>query len=276
MNNSLNLQKEENKEYNMDNKIINNFQINPKDDKTEESKNNDIIQTNTESLISNNSINNNQNIQGILFRTKEIKISNIKKEKRLGRKKKTDKSKSINNKFADSCLRTKGKHILSVKLIKFINNKINEIYNGKIGNGITIKKLLKISYNQNGNVNVKYNKDFLNKTIGDIFSENISTSYTNFKLDHNKILIKQLMEEEDISKKNYFNKLFNLTFLECLKHFTKEEFIPELNGLDEYENEIKKYDDDLNYKKCLDYYLKNYEELINKKRSRKSKKKKND
>ena len=88
MNNSLNLQKEKNKEYNMDNKIINNFQIIPKEDKTEECKNNDITQTNTESLISNNSINNNQNIQGILFRTKEIKISNIKKEKRLGRKKK--------------------------------------------------------------------------------------------------------------------------------------------------------------------------------------------
>lgn len=275
MKNSSNLQKEENKEYN-NNKIINNFQINPKDEKSEESKNNDITQNNTESLISSNSINNNQNIQGTLFKTKEIKISNIKKKKRLGRKKKTDKSKSINNKFADSCLRTKCKHILSVKLIKFINNKIYEIYNGKIGDGIYIKKLLKVNYRQNANVNVKYNKDFLNKTIGDIFSENISTSYTNFKIDHNKILIKQLMEEEDISKKNYFNKLFNLTFLECLKHFRKDEFIPELNGLDEYENEIKKYDDDLNYKKCLDFHLKNYEKLINKKRSRESKKKKND
>ena len=271
MNYSSNLQKEENKEYNMDNKISKNFNINHKEEKTEESKNNDNSQTNTETLIFNNSINNNQNIKGKLFKTKKIK-----KGKRSGRKKKTDKSKSINDKFTDSCLRTKCKHILLVKLIKFINNKINEIYNGKIGEGIYIKKLLKINYKQNGNVNVKYNKDFLNKTIGDIFSENISTSYTNFKLDHNKILIKQLMEEKDILKKNYFNKLFNLTFLECLKHFRKDECIPELIGLDEYENEIKKYDDDLNYKQCLASHLKKYEELINKKRSRDKKKKKND
>ena len=238
--------------------------------KQEECKNNDIIQLYPIIEIDNNNKNNNKQItQEKFFNSKETKLINSTKEKKiLGRKRKTDKSESINNKYSDSCLRSKCKHILLYNLKKFINKKIYEMYGGKIGYGAYVKNLLNLDYKQNKNVNVEYNKNFLNKKICDIFSESISNSYTNYKKDHNKSLIKELMEEEDITKKNYFNKLFNLTFLECLKHFRKDEFIPELKGFDEYDNEIKKYDNDLDYKECLDYQLKHFEEIINKKKSR--------
>ena len=193
------------------------------------------------------------------------------KKKILGRKRKEDKTEGKNNKFSDNTLRRKCKHIILKNVMKFINDKLYEIYNGKIDQGMHTKKLLMLNQEQIANVNVKYNKLFLNKKIGDIFSENISSTYTNFQKDHNKKLIKELLEEKDEHKRIYFKNLFNLTFLECLKHFRKSETIEELNGFDGYNELIKQYDDDLDYKMCLEFYLQHFEEIIDKKKSRKKK-----
>ena len=46
-------------------------------------------------------------------------------------------------------------------------------------------------------------------------------------IDHNKKVIEKIILE----KKDKFEKLFNLTFIECLEHFIGEKNIEELNGI---------------------------------------------
>ena len=58
-------------------------------------------------------------------------------------------------------------------------------------------KPLTINQKQKANVLIQFNQEFLNKSIGDIFSENISTKYTNYPLSHNKDLIQDLLNDKD-------------------------------------------------------------------------------
>ena len=62
----------------------------------------------------------------------------------------------------------------------------------------------------------------MNKTLEEIFSDKISGRYTNYPPDHNKKLIQSLLNETDENKKIYFQKIFGLTFIDCLKHFREE------------------------------------------------------
>ena len=200
----------------------------------------------------------------------EIKKDEIKPIKLLGRKKTNSNQTGIHNKFSDDNLRIKCKHIILSSLMDFINKKIYELYNGNIGQGIFKKKLYIINNKQKSTTIVQYNKDFLNKNLKDIFSEKITARCTNISSDFNKVLIQSLMDEKDKEKKNYFNKLFNLTFRQCLNHFNEKEKIYELLGLETINLALNKYNDDLEYKKCLEYSLNNFEENILKKKSRKS------
>ena len=154
----------------------------------------------------------------------------------------------------------------------FINQKIYNIYGGK-GNGIFKKQLKLLNHNQKKNASVKFNQNFSYKKLGEIFSENVSGRYTNFPLIHNKRLILSLINEKDEIKKKYFIDLFNITFLEYLKHFRGEIFLKELEGLTCFENlkeeiksKCKEEGDD--YVEVLDYYFNNYEKIVNNKRPR--------
>ena len=173
-----------------------------------------------------------------------------------------------------SNLRKKSKHILLTEVQNFLNSKLKEIYSDDIGKGILLKQLLTLNHKEKSNIIVDDNKLFLNKTLQEIFSDNISKKYTNFPLNHNKNLINRLLNEEDEEKRKYFNKLFNLTFIDALHHFQGKSIIKELSGLKTYKEVIKKYEDDKDYYENLSYHLTNFEEIINSKKSRKSKKKK--
>ena len=151
-------------------------------------------------------------------------------------------------------------------LNKFINDVINKIYKGNIGHGIFQKQLLKI--NQNQVIVSKNNKQFLNKTLKDIFSDNISTKYSTYSSSHNRDLIKDLLNETDEEKRIKLNKLFNLTFIDCLRHFRGSEIIEELHGLDSLESVLKKFEDDKGYLKLFKHYCLNLEEVIYNKQSR--------
>ena len=185
-----------------------------------------------------------------------------------GRKKKRDNTKSEHDKFSDDILRRKVKCIILKNIMKYINEKINKMYNGNIGHNIFKKQLLTINGNQNSNATIKFNQNFLYKKLGDIFSEDISTKYLNFDPNHNKYLIKDLMEEKDEKKRKYFNKLFNLTFLQCLRHYIGEESIDELNGLTCFKEEKNTIDEDEEYIEILEQYIKTYEKRIMKKKER--------
>ena len=144
----------------------------------------------------------------------ETKINQKNKEnkekKLLGRKKREDSGSGDHNKFSDDNLRRKVKHLVIDSAFKFINEKIKKIYNGNIGYGIYVKKLFIINQKQISEASIQFNKDFLNKTLGEIFSEDISSRITTYHQKHNNLLIEALTNEKDEDKKTYFKKLFNI------------------------------------------------------------------
>ena len=87
------------------------------------------------------------------------------------------------------------------------------------------------------------------KTLGEIFSQKISSRYTSYPPDHNSSLIKKLTsdEDEDENKKNYFKNLFGITFVDCLKHFRGSQKREELEGMKEFDDIKSKYENDEDY-----------------------------
>lgn len=209
----------------------------------------------------------------------KMELNKIKKErKKCGRKRfRNDNNQNEHNKYSDDNVRRKIKHLVLKKLLLFLNRKIYNIYNGDIGNGIFKKELQTINQSQKSDATINFNIRFLEKNIGNIFSDNISGRFTNFPPNHNKNLIDQLLNEKDEEKRIYFRELFSLNFTDCLKHFRGEEYIKILDGLicfKDMKNEIlEKYEEDgTDYYETLKYYLNNYEGIIHKKKARKPRK----
>ena len=210
---------------------------------------------------------------------KEKRVKKEKKEKKkCGRITMRDSDRKIeHNKYSDDNLRRKCKHLVLKYMLKFINYQILIVYNGNIGNGIFKKQLQTLNQSQKSDATINFNKMFLNKTLADIFSQNISGRFTNFPPQHNKLLIEKLMNENDEEKRIYFNNIFNLTFIQCLKHFIGEIKIDLLDGLkcfEDIKNDImENYEDDgLDYYNTLKYYLNNFEVIIYNKKARKPRK----
>ena len=231
-----------------------------------------------------NLINSDKNIQnefmeitGSLNQKKEIFNDNNKfldvnklKETLLGRKMKGSSEKERIGRYStDNILKKIKTYFLSCLFI-FINLVIKNKYNGNIGHDIFQKQLLKI--NKQKILSSKENKHLLNKTLKEIFSEVISPKYSNFyNKDHNRYLILNLLNEGDEEKRFFFNKLFNLTFIECLKHFRGSVIIEELNGLESLDNILKKFEDDRDYREIFKFYIFHFEEIIKRKRINKKK-----
>ena len=188
----------------------------------------------------------------------------------LGRKKKNSKIKGKHNKYSGDNIIKKIKSNLLANLAKLINIRIRKIYNNNIGEGITKKQLLKM--NQGQVVNTKDNVLFLNKTLKEIFSHDISTKYLSYSISHNRDLIRELINDIDEEKRSKFKKLFNLTFLDCLKHFRGNVYIEELQGLESLDIFLEKFEDDEEYLHLFKYYILNLEEILKRKRNRKNQK----
>ena len=209
----------------------------------------------------------------IIF-TKNINdMQKQKKEKKLlGRKCKNSGESGEHNKFSDDNLSRRCKHIILNYLYIFINYLIKNVYNVSEENKI---QLLKINQKQVLNTKVDYNLNFLNKTLKDIYSDNISTKYRNYPPQHNKILIEQLLNEKNETKKNIFEKLFSLTFFDCLKYFRGDINIDILDGMvrldkacENFKNE-KDYED---YMPIFRNFMINFETIIKNKKVRDRKK----
>jgi len=204
------------------------------------------------------------------------KDKNAKKRKGLlGRKRKGDSTSSSHSKYSDDNLRRVSKHLVLDSDFKLINKKIEEKYNGNISHGIFVKQLLILNKKNISDTSIQPNKDFLKKTLGEIFSENISSRYTTYNPCHNNLIINELINEKDKDKKNYFEKLFSITFVDSLKHFRGTQKIEELEGMKGFNDIKSKYKDDADYLKSLEYYIMNYEEILNNKRIKKPRKEKN-
>ena len=149
--------------------------------------------------------------------------------------------------------------------LKFVNDKISKAYNYNIGNGINKKRLFKINSKYIKNFRAEFNKQLLETTLGDIFSDNISGRITSYLFNFNKELINNLLNEEDLKKREIFRNLFSKTFLECIDQIIGKKRINELQGLEKcFENKIKSKVD----REALKKLLNNFQEIITSKRPR--------
>ena len=109
----------------------------------------------------------------------------------------------------------------------------------------------------------------MSKNIKEIFSEDVSSRITNYSIDYNRKLINYLLNEKDEYIKNYLDKIFSLKFIDCLNHFYGKKQIELLNGLKCYEDIkmefLEKYEDGEDDGKSLEYYMDNFETIINNK-----------
>ena len=129
---------------------------------------------------------------------------------------------------------------------------------------------MKLNQSQKANVDAEFNKIFIRKTLKEILSQNITKQINFYEQDHNKKLIETLLLEQ----REKFEKLFNLTFIECLEHFIGDKEIEELNGLTLFtelkDQIIKKHvkEGELYYEN-LKLFLSDFENKINKAKLRK-------
>jgi hypothetical protein len=209
--------------------------------------------------------------------TKIAKNTKNSKKKKEGKHSKEAKKRGRNpkesgkhNKFSDDNIRRKIKRILINELQEFINNKINDFYDKNIGQGFFKKKLLPMSQKQISDASSLFNKEFLNKSLKDIFSENISTRNKILPLNFNKLVIEKLINEQEETKRVYFQNLFSLTFIQCLRHFRGEEKINELSGLNGIDKIQEKYNFNDDYFETLTFYFFNYENITNNMRIKKN------
>ena len=196
----------------------------------------------------------------------------IKKAK--GRKLKNSKEQGFHNKFTFDNIIRKIKAISMQSFFNFFNNKIKEVY--KDSEVKSLWGLKKLNQSQIKNSNIEYNRLFFEKSLKDIFSDDITTKWKTEGRDHNKKLIEKLLNEENKGKKIIFEKILNYKFIDIVKYLRGErEGLDELKGLDfdEYMwNKIKK---DENYLIIFKNNMENIEKLIQNKKPRIKKKYKN-
>ena len=172
----------------------------------------------------------------------------------------------VHDRFSDDNMRKKCKNLILKFLLEFINDKIKIKYNYNIGHGKSEKALKILNQKYKKKATVNSDREFMDKTLCDIFSRDISTRFCKYSSDHNKNIIESLINEDDEIKGNYFSKLFNLTFRDCLMNLSGEKYFEELEGFKNL-TDIKDYlmkTNDLEYADYFIYYIKNFEKMINK------------
>lgn len=191
----------------------------------------------------------------------------------LGRKRKDDTSARKHNKNSEDNIRIKIKNLVLKYALIFINEKIKIIYNGKIGDGINKKELYSINKDIKYDTSIENNKDFIYKTLGEIFSLDISKKYNIKFPDYNKNLIQRLLNDKDENKRLAFKKLFDIQFLKCIEVFSDNNDYEELKGFKKLKDIKENLKNEPEYMAILENYAKNYEKNIKDKKGKKLKKK---
>ena len=191
-------------------------------------------------------------------------------KKKIGRKRKEINKENETEPTNYNVIR-KCKNLVLEYTLKFLNQKIKEVYEGNIGEGIYKKELLDINSEQKSDNKINSIINFLNKTLKEIFSVKISERYTSFLLNHNEEIIKRLLNESDINKRERLQKIFNLTFSDCLKLFIEDKNADDseiVEGFPKF-SEIKKglEENQIYLNKINDFMLK-FEDIVKSKKAR--------
>ena len=195
---------------------------------------NDLSELNNLFFEPNNSNNNTNELPKNIISSQNTNSPEINqiirpKTKLLGRKKKNSGEIGKHDKYAENNMTRKMKVIIKNDLLDFINSKIkkelnlsNIIINGKIYKENEIK-LLNIKQDQIKDTNVDFNLTFLNTKIKDILSEKISkNNRIKYPSNFNDILINKIYQIENGES---ITSILDMTFLECLKYYRKDEDI---------------------------------------------------
>lgn len=209
-------------------------------------------------------------------------IPNIPEENNthLGRKRKNSLEVGKHGKYAGDNMTRKMKVILKDNLLNFINSTIKEtlnlstiILNGKKYDKENIR-LLNINQKITIDTTVNGNKKFLALKIKDIFSQDISGSFSSFPSNFNALLIDKIYEMENVDN---ITSILDKTVLEGLKYFRKDEDVINnynyncLKGLEKgfegLKKEIMKKNDE-NYANNLIKLIKEFEIIYDNKKAR--------
>ena len=248
------------------NNIINN--TNAKNN-NENSEVNDIdrVQTNNIAL---NRINEENNFNIIINSDNHDTDTNSNKYKNLIDKKRKRGNELINelNEYNPDKILRKIRTMSLRTVIIFINEMIKIIYNNDIRKSILIKQFLEINKKELSHSSVDFDKKFLYKELKEILSENISEKYSNFPPDKNKRLVEELITSEIGGP--YFQKLFELTFLDCLEHIRGTKKFSELIGLMDIDAMLnyEEFKIDKDQIQTYEDYIYEYENIIKRKKSR--------
>jgi hypothetical protein len=190
------------------------------------------IETTDRNRYFNNNINNtplndinNQNIEILIDNTKERR------------------------KYDFDSARKKLKHLVLKYALGLVNQKM-------------ACKIQKIEYEQIKNIRIEFEKVFMYKTLGEIFSSSISKRY--FKTKDRKNYNKNIVNELRLLNQN-LKDIFVITFLDCLNHFIDKKKNEKLDKMVLLENIDNLDEDD---KKSLKKWGLVYEEEILKRRPR--------
>ena len=115
-------------------------------------------------------------------------------------------------------------------------------------------------------------QDILNKKISDIITQNITRKSGKLPNDFNKQLVNMILKKyKNITE---FNEILDLTFIQCINHFSGIERNEALNRMDTFENYYIE-EQDADYKEKILNLLKNFETHIKnlKARAKKNKQK---
>ena len=192
----------------------------------------------------------------------ESKVFSQQKKKRGRKSKRIYNSYNELKKFSNDNNIRKCKTLVLTYSLEFLNYQIKKIYNGNIGHGIHMKKLLDISQEYKADNTINYMRKFINKTLKEIFSVEISKKYTSFLSNHNEVVIKKILKDNDDDKRKKFEKLFSLTFIDCLKRFVGEKTFEEFEGFPTFDEIKLKLNEDSEYIEKIKESLINFEDII--------------
>ena len=157
-------------------------------------------------------------------------------------------------------LRNKLKTRVLGNVLEFINCKIEK----------KRYKIKKVQCSSTKKKKIDFEKEFMYRTLGDIFSSRVTNLFTSGVIDHenhNKLIIDKLKLKND-----KFKKIFDIKYIECLNHFIGKDDNEELIGMKTIQ---ETHFEDEKDKKNLINFAKNYEIILLKYRGRKSSKRKN-
>ena len=179
-----------------------------------------------------------------------------------------------NKKSFDNLLR-RLKHSLLKGLKIFINIKIKETYEDDKKR--LPPKILTLDQKDANNSSIAFNKKFIYKSIKEIFSSKLTTKYKSKKDNleiYNEDLINKLLSEKNILKRNIFESILNLKFIDVINYIIgKRNDLTQLYGLKLTDNLLEDMSIDVEYSEKIFDIMRNLEKILNEKKPRNRSKK---